>query len=204
MRSSIARLTRRGFIRTSAAATGAALLPVSAFALTETQAADLIKRVVADVLSIINSGKSEAAMLKDFEAIFRDYADVPTIARYCLGAPWRTATAAQQAAYMAAFQTYVSRKYGRQFRKFAGATVKIIKSRDAGRLGILVETSMTLQNQSPFSVEWNVSDRSGQDKFINLIVEGISMLATERTEVGSMLEAVQGNIDKLIVNLKSA
>lgn len=202
MRSNNSGLTRRGFVVSTGAFAGAALLPGQASALSEKQAVDLINKVLADVFAIIDSGKPESQMLANFEGIFRDYADVPTIARYCLGAPWRTASSAQQAAYTKAFQRYVSRKYGRQFRKFAGAKVKIIRSRDAGSLGILVETSITLKGSEPYAVDWNVSDRSGKLKFINLIIEGISMLATERTEIGSILESYQGNMDKLIAHLE--
>ncbi len=201
MRSNKSGLTRRGFVVSTGAFAGASLLPAGAFAQSEQQAVTLINKVLADVFAIIDSGKPEAQMLADFEGIFRSYADVATIARYCLGAPWRTASSAQQSAYTKAFQVYVSRKYGRQFRKFAGAEVKIIRSRDAGNLGILVETSIRLKGSEPYAVDWNVSDRSGKLKFINLIIEGISMLATERTEMGSILESYQGNLDKLIAHL---
>jgi hypothetical protein len=42
-------------------------------------AATLVNRVVADVQGVINSGRGESAMLREFERIFRTYADVPTI-----------------------------------------------------------------------------------------------------------------------------
>ncbi len=195
------RFDRRRFMGTAAVF---ALLPFKALALTVKQSEDLVKKVIADVQRIINSGKPLNAMLVDFQAIFRDYGDVPTIARYCLGAPWRTASAAQQRAYIAAFEGYISRKYGRQFKKFEGGKIKIVRTRDAGKLGMLVETTVTVPGTSPYSVEWNVNDRSGKPKFINLIVEGVSMLATERTEMGAMLESFQGNMDKFIAHLKTA
>ncbi|MEE9453197.1 MAG: ABC transporter substrate-binding protein [Paracoccaceae bacterium] len=194
---------RRGFLKTSAATVILTALPFRASALSEQQSVDLINKVIAEVQQIINSGKPEANMLADFEGIFKKYADVATIARYCLGAPWRNASSAQQRAYIPAFQRYISRKYGKQFRSFKGAEIMIIRSRDAGKLGILVESTIDTPSKAPFSVEWNVSDRSGRPKFINLIIEGISMLATERAEIGAMLESFGGNMDKLVAHLKS-
>lgn len=195
---------RRLFLGTAAAFTGVALLPIRAVALTESQSVNLVNKVIVDVLRIINSGKPMEALLRDFNGIFRDYGDVPTIARYCLGAPWRDASSSQQQAYIAAFEGYLSRKYGRQFQKFAGATMNIVRTRDAGTLGMLVETTIKLPNKAPYSVEWNVNDRSGSPKFINLIIEGISMLATERTEMGALLESFRGDMNKLIAHLKTA
>lgn len=196
-------INKREFLITSAAATGVAMLPISAAALTEQQSVALIQRVTADIQGIINSGKSEGQMMADFEGIFRNYGDVTTIARYCLGAPWRTATSGQQRSYIPAFQHYLSRKYGRQFRSFSGAQIQIVRARDAGNLGMLVETVVSTSSSAPFAMEWNVSDRSGQPKFINLIIEGISLLATERAEIGAMLESFRGNMDQLNARLAS-
>jgi phospholipid transport system substrate-binding protein len=49
-----------------------------------------------------------------------------------------------------------------------------------------------------------VSDRSGQDKFFDMIIEGISLRLSERTEVGAMLDRRNGDIDALIQDLKQA
>jgi len=201
---SIDQTNRRQFLVAGGAVSIALTLPFGAAALTESQSVSLINKVIAEVQTVINSGKSESRMLADFESIFKRYSDVTTIARYCLGAPWRNATSAQQRAYIPAFQRYMSRKYGRQFRNFKGANINIIRSRDAGKLGILVETRMDTPTQPPFIVEWNVSDRSGSPKFVNLIIEGISLLTTERAEIGAMLESYRGNMDKLIAKLNAS
>lgn len=180
----------------------AALPWQAALALTENTAVGLIETAVGDVHRIINSGKSEAAMLEDFESIFRTYADVARIAGLSMGAPWRGATDRQKAAYVQAFQGYISRKYGRQFRKFIGAEIDVVRSTDGGRKGVLVLTMMTLSGQTPFEVEWQVIDAGGQAKIFDLIIEGISMLATERSEIGAMLEQLGGDIDKLVSRLQ--
>ena len=48
------------------------------------------------------------------------------------------------------------------------------------------------------------SDKSGKNLFFNIIIEGVNMLASERTEVGAMLDKRKGNLDALIQDLKSA
>ena len=45
----------------------------------------LVTNLVADINSVISSGSSESVMVRQFENIFKSYADVPTIARYALG-----------------------------------------------------------------------------------------------------------------------
>jgi len=38
---------------------------------------------------------------------------------------------------------------------------------------------------------------------VNLVIEGVSMLANERAEVGAMLDAQKGSVDGLIAQLRS-
>ena len=51
------------------------------------------------------------------------------------------------------------------------------------------------------AVDWQISDRSGSPKAVNLIIEGVSMLANERAEVGAMLDAQRGSLDGLIAQM---
>ena len=56
--------------------------------------------------------------------------------------------------------------------------------------------------QQAVAVDWQISERSGQARVVNLVIEGVSMLATERAEVGAMLEASRGNVDGVIGQLR--
>ena len=51
------------------------------------------------------------------------------------------------------------------------------------------------------ATEQQVSDRSGSAKAVNLIIEGVSLLANERAEIGAMLDAQGGDINGLIAQL---
>ena len=192
-------LTRRAFL-VSAAATALFAGAPAAFAVSLNEAAGLVDRLVADVNAVIASGKSESAMLDDFERIFEAYADVPTIARYSLGADARAATPAQLAAYTDAFATYIARKYGRQFREFIGGRIEVVEARNVPN-GVEVETTAILVGESPFRVDFWVSDASGRTKFFNIIIEGVNMLLAERTEIQAMLDQRRGDIDRLIADL---
>lgn len=171
---------------------------VPAFAFSEGQARALIDKVVRDINGIINSGKSESAMLKDFERIFSRYADVSTISRSVLGPPARSASAAQLSGFAKAFQTYISRKYGRRFREFIGGRVEVNSSR-AVKSFFEVKCTIVLKGEAPFNVTFIVADRSG--RFIDISIEGISLLKAERAEVGALLDKRRGDINALIRDL---
>lgn len=193
-------LTRRVFLGQTAGVAGILFtaLPVQAVGLD--QAKQLVDLLVADVNAVIASGKDEAGMLRDFEVIFDRYADVPTIARYALGNDARSANSQQLQEFTTAFRRYIANKYGRRFREFIGGAIEVKEARDVPN-GVEVETTAILQGQSPFRVDFQVSDRSGQVLFFNIIIEGINMLLSERTEIQAMLDARGGNLDQLIAEL---
>ena len=152
---------------------------------------------------VIGASSSEAQKIKQFESIFVRYADVPTIARYALGSDARRATNAQLSAFTKAFQVYVSRKYGKRFREFIGGRLEIQNSKQVKKY-IEVKTIAFLRGEDPFEVAFVISDRSGREKFINMYIEGVNMVLTEKTEIGAMLDRRGGNIDALIADLKTA
>jgi phospholipid transport system substrate-binding protein len=190
-------LTRRGAL----AVLAAACVARPAAALTADQAAALIQSATSDINAVINSGRGEGAMYRDFERIFARYADVPTIAQSALGPDARRASRAQLRAFTEAFQGYMARKYGRRFREFIGGQVVVQNARPVQSF-VEVGATANLRGQAPFAVTFLVSDRSGQTKFFDLLIEGISLLRTERTEIGAMLDRRGGDIDALIADLR--
>ena len=194
-------LPRRAVLAGAGSLMLSAALPTFAFGLTENTAVSFIKSVMVDVHAIINSGKPEAQMLVDFEAIFRDYGEVPLIAKTALGAPGRSASSSQLSAYIRAFQGYISRKYGRQFRDFAGAEMAVVTSRDLGAKGVLVKSKVDRPSKPDFDLDWWVIEVNGRPKLFDLVIEGVSLISTERTEIGALLESLNGDIDKMTAKL---
>lgn len=195
-------ITRR-HVLAGLAGTAAYLAAPAAFALSEAEARRLIDAAVGDINAIINSGKSERAMYGDFERVFRRYADVPTIARSALGPPARTASSSQMRAFTDAFVGYLARKYGKRFRDFIGGRVEVTGARALKNFQE-VKAVAKLRGKEPFEVSFMVSDRSGKDLFFDLLIEGISLLKSERAEIGAMLDKRRGNIDAMIGDLRSA
>ncbi|MDV4144950.1 MULTISPECIES: MlaC/ttg2D family ABC transporter substrate-binding protein [Shimia] len=195
--------TRRMFLGGVAASGLVALTPARALALSDAQATQLVDRVVADINKVIASGGSLSQMISQFERIFARYADVPIIARSALGVDARRASSGQLRAYTSAFQGYIARKYGKRFEEFVGGEITVQGTRQVKSFHE-VRASVKLRGQSPFQVNFLVSDKSGKPRFFDMIIEGISLRLSEKEEIGAMLDRRKGNIDQLVADLKSA
>jgi phospholipid transport system substrate-binding protein len=195
--------TRRRLLAAAGAATLVLGLPGVARANPQARAEALVAQLSGELLRLITSGRSEAQLYAEFERILARYGDMPAVAASVVGPPWRGATGSQQQQFVAVFQSYLSRKYGRQFRDFQRADIGIVRSRDAGTAGVLVQTRISRPGQQDLAVDWQVSERSGQPRVVNLMIEGVSMLANERAEMAALLEAQRGSLDGLIRALQA-
>ncbi|MBO9398031.1 ABC transporter substrate-binding protein [Shimia sp. R9_2] len=199
----ISKLSRRSFMSFVGASLVAGAVAGPALATNEAQATALIEKAVADINKVISSGKPVNAMIKDFERIFVKYADVNILARSALGPDARSASKSQLKSYTKAFQGYIARKYGKRFNEFVGGKVDVVSGRPVKSF-YEVKTQVTLRGQAPFEVNFLVSDKSGQNRFFDMIIEGISLRLSEKSEIGALLDRNNGNIDGLIRDLNKA
>ena len=175
--------------------------PAAASAIDRAQG--FVATLAGELTRLVNSGRSESQLYGEFERILARYGDMPAVAASVLGPPWRGVSGAERQAFVAAFQGYLARKYGRQFHEYRDARIEVTGARDGGRAGVLVETRVLRPGQETVAVAWQVSERSGAPKAVNLIIEGVSMLANERAEVGAMLDAAGGDVGRLIAALRA-
>ena len=191
--------SRRLFLASSL---GAVFWPKLMVASEKDAATQIVSLAVHEINQIINSGNTEEQMLKSFEGVFNEYADVSTIAKYALGRDARTASATQLKDYTKAFSAYFATKYGRRFREFIGGRIEIVKVAKVKKY-YSVNTIAHMPAYEPFEVDSLVSEKSGQPLVFNLIIEGVNMLLVERQEIGALLDRNSGKIDALIRELKT-
>ncbi|MBC7179121.1 MAG: ABC transporter substrate-binding protein [Roseovarius sp.] len=199
----LSKLNRRHFVSAALAATALTALPRMGWALDDARARTLVDEVVVNINRVIASGKPLSGMISDFERIFNTYADVNIIARSTLGADANRVSAAQMRAFTEAFRGYIARKYGKRFNEFAGGRIEVNSVKPV-KSWHEVKSTAYLRGQSPFEVSFLVSDRSGKDLFFDMIIEGISLRLSERTEIGAMLDRRNGDVNALIEDLKQA
>ncbi len=171
-----------------------AFVPNMAAAFAASDAEKLISNAVRDINAIINSGKSKNVIIKDFGKILDKYADVNAIGRSVLGPPARSASRSDLNAFTKAFKGYLTQKYGSRFNEFVGARIVVASVSNRGSI-YEVRSTAHLKGQSSLEIAFIVHQKS--EKFIDLQIEGISLLKSERAEIGALLDKAGGSISKL-------
>ena len=177
--------------------------PYSLFADKIKSSQSLVEDIYRELSVISELNLTESEQKEKLVFLFDKYVDVKIISRAVLGGAWRKASDFQKNKFISAFKEYVSNKYGRQFSEFKGTKLEIQKSRDTGtKAGVLVLSHLSVPGRDSVKVIWQVSDGSGFVKLIDIKVEGVSMLSTERQEIRSKLKKASGSINKLISDMQ--
>ena len=173
----------------------------NSYSLERLDAERLIRNISEKVNGVISSSSSQEEVIIELEEIFKKYADTDIMSLTSLGPARRRASEVQLDNFKIAFQIYFLKKYAKRFRELRDGEISILSSRSVRSI-VEVKTRIRLIDWAPFEVVWLVSDRSGEIKIFNIIIDGINLLSSERTEIGVMLENRNGDIDLLSSDLR--
>jgi phospholipid transport system substrate-binding protein len=127
--------------------------------------------------------------------------DLDLVARLILGRHWRTADQAQQERYLGLFRTYALDNLANRLHLFQGEEFQITGARAAGANDAVVATRIRTAEGRPLQVDWRLRDRdNGEIVAIDVIVEGVSLIVSLRSEFGSVIE--RRGMDGLLAELQ--
>jgi phospholipid transport system substrate-binding protein len=149
------------------------------------------------------SNKADPAVREArFRQLFHEDFDCTGIARFVLGRYWRAANEAEQREFVKLFEDYAAYVYTARLGDFAGETFKIRGSRIDGD-GVIVSTDvMSPGAQTPLRIDWQLGYNNGGYKINDLIVEGISMMVTQRSEFASVVQRNGGQVGSVIAKMR--
>lgn len=147
---------------------------------------DGLAREAIDLLQQQN-GVSLEQREKRFRQLLAEGFEMPFIARFVLGRHWRTATPEQQQDYLRVFTEYVLKTYSRRLGGYAGERFAITGARTAGKQDVLVQTRIERPSAPPIMADWRIRRFDGEPKIIDIMVEGVSMAVTQRSEFAAVI-----------------
>jgi phospholipid transport system substrate-binding protein len=131
--------------------------------------------------------------------------NVPGIGRFVLGRYWNQATEEERQEYMRLFEELVVRTYADRFSQYSGEKYTVGKvQRDAERPNYAtVFTTIYRPNGQSVRVDWRVRQEENQSwRVVDIVIEGVSMSVTQRSEFASVIESKGGTVKGLIDTLR--
>lgn len=154
--------------------------------------------------SLTRGNVSRPERVVRFRAILDKYFDVKTIGRWVLGRHWKKATEDERAEYLELFEQLLVDTYVDRFTEYAGKNpLSVTKTLAKKGSDIIVYSNIERsEGGKPVRVDWRVRARGGEFKIVDIMVEGVSMGQTQRSEFASVIRRNGGKIDGLLSELR--
>ena len=168
-------------------------------------AAEAIRTMAREAMAVLSdSSLSAEQRAQGLRRLMAQAIDIPPIARFVLGRYWRAASERQREAYVEAYSGYILAAYTAKIGGGATALERfdVVKTQAHGTKDFLVYCIVARAGGKSTRAIWRLRQRDGRYRIIDLMVEGISMVQTQRQEFVSMMRAYDGDVDKLIATLK--
>lgn len=181
-----------------AATPARALDAQSAQSFAETLANDIMRDVV--------KSKAARAQKRDaFRKIFTDAINIGSSARFTLGRFAKTASPDDVKAYTDALVDNIIFTWTERFSNYAGETIKFSGARKSEKGNDFYVTSeIEIPNgENAIEIIWRVTNKKGEIKLADLVVEGVSMLMSYRNEYTAVLQQNGGNVADLAAQLRA-
>ncbi len=149
-------------------------------------------------IEILSKKLPQTERLARFRELFEADFDGPGIARFVLGRYWRSASPQEQQEFLKLFDDYVVFVYGTRLANFNGESFKVRGSRTE-ESGVIVSTDVISPGgEAPIKIDWRLVTDNGAFKINDIIIEGISMMVTQRSEFASVIQRHGGQVSGLL------
>jgi phospholipid transport system substrate-binding protein len=179
------------------------LLPTAASGREVPEAERFVHTVEQQVVEVLKrTGADEPQRIREIAGIMEVAVDLETIGRVVLGRQWLRASDHQRHDFVVLFRAHTLATLARRFASYSGTEQFVVTgSRAVGADDIMVSTQILYVNYPPLNVGWRVRNGQQRLRIVDVVVEEISFVVTNRAEFASIVE--RRGMDGLLQDLRA-
>jgi phospholipid transport system substrate-binding protein len=155
----------------------------------------------ATIGSLTGSSLSEVERETRFRSLLESQFDMPGMSKFVLARYWRVASDNERADFQRLFETLLVQAYAQKFTEYTGERFQVSGSQANDDDSITVNSLINRPNGDVVRLDWRVADAGGL-KISDLIVDGVSLRTTYRSDVASVIQNNGGKVADLIDALR--
>lgn len=155
------------------------------------------------VAALSAGSQSQEQRTEAFRGLIRSGFEIGTIGRLVLGRHWKRASEDQRAEFKQLFEAYVVVTTVRRLSDYSGEVLKVGAARPSAKNGLVtVRSSIARKAGSAIVLDWRLRHGDGGWRVIDVVVEGVSMLQTQRAEFDAVIRNSGQGLDGLLDRLR--
>lgn len=146
-----------------------------------------VDKIASQALAIVKTQDAQSVKQAKLEALFKTIVDIPFIGRFVLGRHWHVATPAQQKAYLQAYEPFLMKGYVGRIAKYTGQSYKLGSTKQETDGSVVVRMEILDPGNPSVLVDYRLRDEKTSFKVTDIVVEGVSLLNTQRAEFNAVV-----------------
>jgi phospholipid transport system substrate-binding protein len=132
-----------------------------------------------------------------FRTLMLDTFDLNGVGKWVLGRYWRRASRQERQQYLKLFKEFIIVTYAKRFKAYTNAKLKISNT-TSRKTSAFVKSQINRASAKPMRIIWRVKFTDGKYQIVDIIVEGVSWIQTQRSEFVSVIRNSGGKVSGLI------
>lgn len=165
------------------------LLPLEAFA---SSAKDTVEAQINKMLARMQESSFKAlsrdAKIDEIEKIIEEVFDFEELSRRTLGRDWKKFTPEQQKEFIGLFQQVLQNVYADRILAYTSEKIEFGKETELKKGRVEVESYIITTDNKKVPLFYRVTDKSGEWKVYDVVIEGISMVKNYRGQFREILK----------------
>ena len=154
------------------------------------------------ISSLTGSGMSTADREARFDTLLKANFDMPGISKFVLGRYWKLATPDQQSEFQQLLEKLLTQSYAKAFAQYSGQKFTVGNARANDDGSTVVNSTIQQPNGDIIRLDWRVEDQGGKPMITDLLVEGVSLRTTHRSDFASAIQSNGGTVKGLLDALR--
>jgi phospholipid transport system substrate-binding protein len=148
---------------------------------------------------------SKQERIEKLKSIAKDTVDIKGIGLYSLGAYRKNLTDEQKNNYEKLFEKYFLKSFSSRLAEYTNPEITVNSKKIINKNYTIVNSTLVATKTRPeVKIDWRVYTKNPENLLIrDLIIEGLSLVRTQKEEFSSIIDSNDGKVSALLENLKN-
>ena len=163
-----------------------------------------IQEIVDEAKKVLIDSNTKEFKTKKLSEIALKTVDIKGVAYYTLGNYRKKLSEEQMKEYLVLFEKYFLKSFTSRLTDYSDPKINVLSADVLNPKYTIVKSLLLATDKKPeVNIEWRVYTKNPDKPLIrDLIIEGLSLVRTQKEEFASVIETNNGDVTKLFITLK--
>jgi phospholipid transport system substrate-binding protein len=162
-----------------------------------------VQSTVNRAAKTLSGNLTKEERISELKKIAKETVDIRGVGLYSLGSFRKTLNNEQNKRYEQVFEQYFLKSFASRLAEYSNPEIEVVSKTKVNENYTMVNSKLVATDTRPeVKIDWRVYTKNPENLMIrDLIIEGLSLVRTQKEEFASIINSNDGNVEALFQNL---